>query len=108
MPSFERSEDLHEEPRQKPAQDLADGTFAETEFRQVEAVAIMMRIPGLRAKQNIVIKGVGDKFSGVYYCHAVRHVIGEAGNHCELNLRENALGRRVGDKSVETQGRRNE
>ena len=108
VPSFERSEGFHEEPRQEPAQDLAEGTFAEAELRQVEAVAITMGIPGLRAKQNVEIKGVGAKFSGVYYCHTVRHVIGEGGYHCELKLRKNALGGGAGDKSVETQGRRNE
>ena len=108
VPSVERSEGFHEEPRQDPAQDLAEGTFAEAELRQVEAVAIAMGIPGLRAKQNVEIKGVGAKFSGVYYCHAVRHVIGEAGYYCELKLRKNALGRGAGDKSVESQGRRNE
>ncbi len=108
VPSFERSEGFHEEPRQEPAQDLAEGTFAEAELRQVEAVAITMGIPGLRAKRNVEIRGVGAKFSGVYYCHAVRHVIGEGGYHCELKLRKNALGGGAGDKSVETQGRRNE
>ncbi len=108
VPSFERSEGFHEEPRQEPAQDLAEGTFAEAELRQVEAVAITMGIPGLRAKQNVEIKGVGAKFSGVYYCHTVRHVIGGGGYHCELKLRKNALGGGAGDKSVETQGRRNE
>ena len=108
VPSFERSEGFHEEPRQEPAQDLAEGTFAETELRQVEAVAITMGIPELRAKRNVEIKGVGAKFSGVYYCHTVRHVIGEGGYHCELKLRKNALGGGAGDKSVETQGQRNE
>ena len=108
VPSFERSEGFHEEPRQEPAQDLAEGTFAEAELRQVEAVAITMGIPGLRAKQNVEIRGVGAKFSGVYYCHAVRHAIGGGGYHCELKLRKNALGSGAGDKAAEVQGRRNE
>ena len=108
VPSVERSEGFHEEPHQEPAQDLAEGTFAKAELRQVEAMAITLGIPGLRAKQNVEIKGVGAKFSGAYYCHAVRHVIGEGGYSCELKLRKNALGRGAGDKAVETQGRRNE
>ncbi len=65
VPSFERSEGFHEEPRQEPAQDLAEGTFAAAELHQVEAVAVTLGIPGLRAKQNVEIKGVGAKFSGV-------------------------------------------
>ena len=108
VPSFERSEGFHEEPSQEPAQDLAEGTFAEAEFRQVEAVALTIGIPTLRAKQNVEIKGVGSKFSGVYYCHSVRHTIDGGGYHSELKLRKNALGRGAGDKSVEVKGRPNE
>ena len=108
VPSAERSEGFYEEPRQEPAQYLAEGKFAESEVRQVEAVAITIGIPTLRAKGNVEVKGVGVKFSGVYYCHAVRHVIGESGYYCELKLRKNALGGGAGDKSVETQGQRNE
>ena len=108
VPSAERSEGFHEEPRQEPAQDLAESKFAEAELRQVEALAITMGIPTLRAKGNVEVKGVGAKFSGVYYCHSVRHVIGESGYYCALKLRKNALGGGAGDKSAETQGRRNE
>ena len=108
VPSFERSEGFHEEPSQEPAQDLAEGTFAEAEFRQVEAVALTIGIPTLRAKQNVEIQGVGGKFSGVYYCHSVRHTIDGGGYHSELKLRKNALGRGAGDKSVEVKGRPNE
>ena len=106
--SFERSEGFHEEPNQEPAQDLAEGTFAEAELHQVEAVALTIGIPTLRAKQNVEIKGVGGKFSGVYYCHSVRHTIDGGGYHSELKLRKNALGRGAGDKSVEVKGRPNE
>ena len=106
--SFERSEGFHEEPSQEPAQDLAEGTFAAAELRQVEAVALTIGIPSLRAKQNVEIQGVGGKFSGVYYCHSVRHTIDGSGYHSELKLRKNALGRGAGDKSVEVKGRPNE
>jgi hypothetical protein len=33
VPSFERSEGFHEEPRQEPAQDLAEGRFKEARWR---------------------------------------------------------------------------
>ncbi len=108
VPSFERSEGFHEEPRQEPAQDLAEGKFKEAELRQVEAVAVTIGIPTLRAKQNVEVKGVGRKFSGVYYCHSVRHVIGEGGYHCELRLKKNALGKGAGEKSDEAKGKRND
>ena len=64
-------------------------------------MANTMGIPALRAKQSVELKGVGSKFSGVYYCESVRHVIDAAGYHRELKLRKNALGRGAGEKSVE-------
>ncbi len=78
MPTFDRSEGFHEEPRQEPAQDLSEGKFREAELRQVEADAVTIGIPALRAKQNVEVKGVGRKFSGVYYCHSVRHASARA------------------------------
>lgn len=93
VPSFDRSEGFHEEPRQEPAQDNAEGKFREAELRQVEADAATIGIPQLRAKKNVEIKGVGRKFSGIYYCHSVRHSISGAGYLCELKLKKNALGK---------------
>ncbi|MHB1462007.1 MAG: phage late control D family protein [Armatimonadota bacterium] len=107
VPSYDRSEGFHEEPRQEPAQDKADSAFKAGELKQVEASAVTIGIPSLTAKQNIEITGVGRKFSGIYYCAAVRHVFGE-GYSCELKLRRNALGKGAGSKSAETKGKRNE
>ena len=75
MPSFERSEAFDQEPRQEPAQDAAEGKFKEAEMRHAKTIGI----PSLRAKQNIEVTGVGQKFSGVYYCHSVRHKIDDRG-----------------------------
>jgi phage protein D len=108
VPSFERSEGFHEEPRQEPAQDAAEAKFREAELRQVEADAVTIGIPQLRAKKNIEVKGVGQKFSGIYYCHSVRHSIGPGGYSCELRLKKNALGKGAGDKSEKAQGKPND
>ena len=78
------------------------------ELRQVEADAATIGIPQLRAKKNVEIKGVGRKFSGIYYCHSVRHSISGAGYLCELKLKKNALGKGAGDKSAESQGKPND
>jgi phage protein D len=107
-PSFERSEGFHEEPRQEPAQDAAEGKFRKAELRQVEAVAITTGISQLRAKKNIEVKGVGQKFSGIYYCHWVRHSIGPGGYSCELKLKKNALGKGAGNKAAQAQGKPND
>ena len=90
--SAERSEGFHEEPRQEPAQDLAEGKFAEAELRQVEAVAITMGIPTLRAKGNIEVKGVGGQVLRrlLLPCGAPRHRRGR------LLLRAQAAQERAG------------
>ena len=107
VPSFERSEGFHEEPAQEPAQDVAEGQFREAELKQVEATAVTIGIPSLRAKNNVEVKGVGRKFSGVYYCNSVRHSFGSSGYACELKLKKNALGKGAGDKSAQTSGKLN-
>jgi phage protein D len=108
VPSFERSEGFHDEPLQEPAKDVAEGTFKAAELQQVEATALTIGIPTLRAKQNIEISGVGQKFSGIYYCRSIRHTFGDSGYSCELSLRKNALGRGAGAKSDESKGRPND
>jgi phage protein D len=108
VPSFERSEAFDQEPRQEPAQDAAEGKFKEAEMRQVEATAKTIGVPSLRAKQNVEVTGVGAKFSGVYYCHSVRHKIDGRGYSCELKLKKNALGKGAGEKAGDTQGTANE
>ncbi|MHB9037091.1 MAG: phage late control D family protein [Armatimonadota bacterium] len=106
-PSYERSESFHEDPRQEPAQDRAESRFKDAELRQVEATAVTVGIPTLVAKQNIEVRGVGRKFSGIYYCTSVRHIFGD-GYSCELKLKRNALGKGAGAKSAETSGKKNE
>jgi len=108
VPSTERTEGFHEEPSQEPAQDRAEGEFKRAELGQVEATAVTIGIPSLRAKQNVEVKGVGQKFSGVYYVESVRHEFGESGYSCELKLKKNALGKGAGEKSDEAQGQQND
>lgn len=104
--SFDRSEGFHDEPRQEPAQDKAEGHFKNAELRQVEATAVTIGIPTLHAKQNIEIRGVGRKFSGAYYCTSVRHIF-QDGYSCEIKLKRNALGKGAGAKAAEVKGKKN-
>jgi len=106
VPSSERSESYHEEPRQEPAQDKAESHFKNAEMRQVEATAATVGIPTLVAKQNLEVRGVGTKFSGIYYCTSVRHVF-QDGYSCELKLKKNALGKGAGGKAAEVKGKQN-
>lgn len=106
VPSLERSEGFHEEPRQEPAQDKAESQFINAEMKQVEATATTIGIPTLVAKQNVEVRGVGTKFSGAYYCTSVRHIFGD-GYSCELKLKKNALGKGAGGKATEVKGKQN-
>ncbi len=85
----------------------AESRFKSAELRQVETTAVTVGIPALVAKQNIEIRGVGRKFSGIYYCTSVRHIF-ENGYSCELKLKRNALGKGAGAKASDTNGKRNE
>ena len=104
VPTFDRAETIYEEPVTEPAQDLAEGRFKAAEMRQVEATALTIGLPDLAAKQNVAISGVGEKFSGIYYCISVRHTIDASGYQCEAKLRRNALGKGAGSRSEPAKG----
>ncbi|CAM2070215.1 Phage late control D family protein [Sulfidibacter corallicola] len=105
QPAFARAEYLHKESAVKPEQAQAEGTFKQGEFLQVTATATTIGLPSLKAKQNVMITGVGEKLSGVYYCRTVRHQIDSNGYLCELTLRKNALGTGAGAKSEKAKGK---
>lgn len=108
VPSYDRSESFHEEPAREPAKDEAEAKFTAAELRQIEATAVVVGDPTIKAKTNIEIQGVGRKFSGVYYVTSVRHTIDESGYRSELKLRRNALGRGAGEHSEDAAGRVND
>ena len=89
------------------AQPAAESNFATGELAHVTAEATTIGLPALRAKQNIELRGVGRKFSGIYYIEAVRHRIDSGGYSCDLTLRRNALGKGAGNKAATTLGKRN-
>lgn len=88
-------------------QPAAEQAFVHGELGHVTAEATTIGLPSLRAKQNIEMRGVGRKFSGVYYVEAVRHRINGGGYSCELTLRRNALGNGAGHTATDTLGKRN-
>lgn len=106
VPSLERSEGFHEEPRQEPAQGKAESQFKNAEMKQIEATAMTIGVPTLVAKQNVEVRGVGSKFSGAYYCTSVRHIF-QDGYSCELKLKKNALGKGAGGKATQVKGKQN-
>lgn len=106
IPSMGRAEGMRNHDADDKARVKAE--FEGAEMRQVEASAETIGLPDLRAKTNIEIGGVGNKFNGVYRVEMVRHKIDQSGYGCELTLRRNALGRGAGDKTEQTTGVTNE
>ena len=88
-------------------QSAAEHAFVTGELGHVTAEATTIGLSSMRAKQNIEMRGVGRKFSGVYYVEAVRHRIDGSGYSCELTLRRNALGKGAGHTATNTLGKRN-
>ncbi len=107
VPSFERTESFHQEPEHEPGQDVAESRFKHAELQQVQATAKIIGLPTLRAKQNIEVRGIGKKFSGIYYVQTVRHTIGGNGYSCDLTLRKNAVGKSHADTASESLGKPN-
>lgn len=107
QPNFETSSSPNETPSQPVGKSAAESAFKEAEMNQVEATAVLIGQPQLKAKQNVAIYGVGKKFSGVYYCESIRHSIDGSGYSCELKLRKNALGKGAGKKSTQSSGNQN-
>ncbi|MHB0998525.1 MAG: phage late control D family protein [Armatimonadota bacterium] len=107
IPSCDYSEGKYEQSKINPAHNHAESRFKDAELKQVEATAVTIGIPTLVAKQNIEIRGVGRKFSGIYWCSSVRHVF-QDGYSCELKLRRNALGKGAGAKASDASGKNNE
>lgn len=85
----------------------AEHAFVTGELGHVTAEATTIGLPSLRAKRNLEVRGVGRKFSGVYYVEAVRHRIDSGGYSCEVTLRRNALGKGAGHTATDTLGKRN-
>ena len=94
--------------RSRNPQDLAEGTFAAAEAPPGGGRGDQHGYSGASRQAEHRDQGRRRQVSGAYYCHAVRHFIGEGAHYWELKLRKNAPGGGAGDKSVETQGHRNE
>lgn len=104
LPNYESSSSRHEKPTQATGKAAAESAFKDGELNQVEATAVIIGQPQLKAKQNIEIAGVGLKFSGVWYCESVRHTLNSSGYGCELKLKRNAVGKAAGEKSGKSKG----
>lgn len=101
-----KSEGLFTPAAHEASQDVAEGRFKNAELQQVQATARTIGIPDLKAKQNVEVRGIGQRFSGVFYVQSVRHIIAD-GYRCELTLRKNAVGETASDSAAQASGKPN-
>lgn len=103
-PSADATSARHEEQKNPQGKDAADAKLIDSINNMIEATAVIIGNPRQRADSNIEIRGVGRKFSGVYYVESVRHTINDSGYSSELKLKRNSFGETAGDNAVPAKG----
>lgn len=68
------------------AKQEAKGRVKSEGMGTVEANAVIIGTPDLKAKQIIRIEGISKKFSGLWRVKSVRHMITSGGYECELEI----------------------
>lgn len=70
---------------------MADSQFRRLEQSEVEATAIVIGDPILRAARLVELAGVSQTLSGNYYLKEVTHEIDKGGYRCHMKLMRNAV-----------------
>jgi phage protein D len=102
-PRLNRNKDLYEllqkcDPREevvvnlpifstKQAKDRAFSILSDRQKEMVKASCTSVGLPDLRAGRNVIIKGVGARFSGKYFVTDTTHTIGNSGYTTKFNAR---------------------
>jgi uncharacterized protein len=77
---------------EKQARERAVALLSERQKTMVKASATTVGLPDLRAGQLVIIRGLGARFSGVYFINDTAHTIGESGYTTQFNAhREDEL-----------------
>lgn len=71
------------------AKQSAVGKVKNSAMGSIEAEAVTIGLPYLKAKDSITIENIGRKFSGNWRITKVRHEISSSGYGCNLTLRKN-------------------
>jgi len=74
------------------AKAMAKGWLVRSNNSLIEGTCECLGIPEIRAGTNIMIEGVGKRFSGKYYLKSARHSIGEGGYTLTLTVRRGGVG----------------
>ena len=71
------------------ARHVAKGKVQTASMKSIEAEAVTIGLPYLKARETIQIENVGKKFSGSWRITKVRHEISNGGYTCTMTLSKN-------------------
>ena len=76
-------------PTKAHAKHTAAGKVKTAAMKSIEAEAVTIGLPYLKARESIQIENIGSKFSGSWRITKVRHEISSSGYTCSLTLNKN-------------------
>lgn len=71
------------------ARHIAKGKVVTSSMKSIEAEAVTVGLPYLKARESVLIEGIGKKFSGSWRITKVRHEISNSGYTCTMTLCKN-------------------
>lgn len=71
------------------ARHIAKGKVKTSSMKSIEAEAVTVGLPYLKARETVLIEGIGKKFSGSWRITKVRHEISNSGYTCTMTLCKN-------------------
>ena len=71
------------------AKHIAKGKVKTASMKSIEAEAVTIGLPYLKARETVQIENVGKKFSGSWRITQVRHEISSSGYTCTMTLSKN-------------------
>ena len=76
-------------PNSTHARHVAKGKVSTAAMKSIEAEAVTIGLPYLKARESVQIENIGKKFSGSWRITKVRHEISNGGYTCTMTLNKN-------------------
>ncbi len=76
-------------PTSAHARHVAKGKVSSSAMKSIEAEAVTIGLPYLKARESVQIENIGKKFSGSWRITKVRHEISSSGYTCSMTLSKN-------------------
>ena len=84
------------------ARSAAKGKVKSSGMKSIEAEAVTIGLPYLKARDSITVENIGKKFSGNWRITKIRHEISSSGYLCHLSLAKNDFSANIGGQSNKT------